>query len=122
MSGPAARGRDRARHRAPILGGALIAGVLVVGGMLRPATALAEPIVVVHVRRAGTETAEAEVVLRDAEGIVGQCRTSGGTCEIRGVPPGRATVSARDANGEETPGRLVVIPPDGKVSLFVAVP
>ncbi|MDQ3035689.1 MAG: hypothetical protein M3Y87_25005 [Myxococcota bacterium] len=84
--------------------------------------ALAEPIVVVHVRRSGTEVADAEVVLRDADGIVGTCRTTAGTCEIRGVPPGRATVSALDGEGNETPGRPVMIPPDGKVSLIVAVP
>lgn len=86
------------------------------------APALAEPIVVVHVRRQGTQVADAEVILRDADGVVGSCRTTAGTCEIRGVPPGRATVSARDAEGNETPGRPVMIPPDGRVSLFVAVP
>ena len=86
------------------------------------APALAEPIVVVHVRRQGTQVADAEVILRDADGVVGSCRTTAGTCEIRGVPPGRATVSARDAEGNETPGRPVMIPPAGRVSLFVAVP
>lgn len=106
----------RALHRGAAI---LLAGLCVA---LPAAHALAEPIVVVHVRRNGTEVAEAEVVIRDADGVVGSCRTQGGTCEIRGVPPGRATVSARDPQGEETPGRPVMIPPDGKVSLYVAVP
>jgi hypothetical protein len=114
--------RGRAKRAASTLAVALVAGALFVGGLLSTSTAAAEPVVVVHVRRGGTETADAEVVLRDADGIIGRCRTTAGTCEIRGVPPGRATVSARTENGDETPGRLVVIPPDGKVSLIVAVP
>jgi hypothetical protein len=89
---------------------------------LPTAIARAEPVVVVHVRRHGTERADATVVIRNAEGVVGTCRTEDGTCEIRGVPPGRHTVSAQGADGSETPGRPVLIPPDGKVSLIVAVP
>ncbi len=89
---------------------------------LLASAASADPVVVVHVRRGGSETAEATVFLRDANGIVGTCRTESGTCEIRGVPPGRHTVSAQGDAGTETPGRPVMIPPDGKVSLIVAVP
>lgn len=106
---------SRARVRAL----ALVAAWAILGVA---APALADPIVVVYVRRQGTQVADAEVILRDADGVIGTCRTTGGTCEIRGVPPGRATVSARDAQGNETPGRPVMIPPDGRVSLFVAVP
>lgn len=87
-----------------------------------PSTAMADPIVVVHVRRHGSQPADATVVLRDADGVVGTCRTVESTCEIRGVPPGLHTVSAQDDQGNETPGRPVMIPPDGRVSLFVAVP
>jgi len=113
---------DTRRERVATTGLRLAAGTLFVAIVAIAGSALAEPVVVVHVRRGGTEAADAEVVLRDADGIVGSCRTSRGTCEIRGVPPGRATVSARDEQGNETPGRPVLIPPDGKVSLFVAVP
>ncbi|UJR84305.1 hypothetical protein [Sandaracinus amylolyticus] len=111
------RARYLSKMRARLF--ALLASMTILGVA---ATALAEPVVVVHVRRSGNEVADAEVVLRDADGVIGSCRTTAGTCEIHGVRPGRATVSARDDQGNETPGRPVMIPPDGKVSLFVAVP
>lgn len=120
MSAPRAR---YSRGVRPIAARARVLALLAAAGILGTALpALAEPVVVVHVRREGTEVADAEVVLRDADGVIGSCRTTEGTCEIHGVRPGRATVSARDAQGNETPGRPVMIPPDGKVSLFVAVP
>jgi hypothetical protein len=97
-----------------------LAAVVAILGFAAPA--LAEPVIVVHLRGSGNSVTEAEVILRDADGIVGSCRTTGGTCEITGARPGRATVSARLPQGDETPGRSVLIPPDGKVSLFVAVP
>jgi len=83
-----------------------------------PGIAHADPIVVVEIRG----PRQAEVVLRDADRIVGRCRTENGTCEIHGVRPGRYTVSARTDDGQETPGRPVLLPPDGRVSLIVAVP
>jgi hypothetical protein len=92
-------------------------------GLTAPAIVRADDVVVVvRLRRLGDDRAEATVMLRDADGVVGTCTTVEGTCEIRGVPPGRHTVSATDARGNETPGRPVMIPPGGKVSLFVAVP
>lgn len=94
----------------------------VIASTLAASVARAEPVVVVHVRRDGAR-ADATVILRDSRGHpIGACTTEQSTCEIRGVAPGRHTVVARDELGNETPARTVVIPPEGKVSLFVAAP
>ncbi len=98
------------------------ASLLAIAILVAPALASADPVVVVYVRRDGTPV-EAEVTLRDANDRVHTCRTSGGTCRLDGVAAGRFTVSARATDdGGEMPGRPVMIPPDGKVSLIVAVP
>jgi hypothetical protein len=84
--------------------------------------ALAEPTVVVQVRRAGAP-AEATVSLRDANGVItGSCRTTQGTCRIERVAPGRHYVWARDDSGRESVERQVMLPPDGEVTLVVAAP
>lgn len=81
-----------------------------------------DQVVVVQLRPRTGEPREATVVLRNAAGIVGSCRTENGTCEIRGVPAGQHEVSAELDARIVTPPRQVMIPPGGKVSLIVAVP
>ena len=105
-----------ARTLARSLVASAIAGASIVAAL--PSVAHADAVVAVEVRG----SRDATVVLRDANGVVGSCRTQSRTCEIHGVPPGRYTVSAQLDDGEETPGRPVMIPPDGRVSLIVAVP
>lgn len=96
---------------------------LVAGGLVAaPAAASADPVVVVRVRRAGEDGGEATVTLRDANGTEHRCSTEEGTCRMEGVPPGRFTVTTVSEAGEQMPQRSVVIPPDGKVTLVVAVP
>ncbi len=85
------------------------------------AAALAEPVVIVYVRRAG-EVAEATVVVTDDDGNTASCDTQNGSCSLTGLAPGRHVVVARAADGRRAESRPVVIPPDGKVSLFVTVP
>lgn len=90
--------------------------------MLAPAAAaLAEPVVIVYVRRAG-EAAEATVTVTDDEGNTASCETQNGSCSLSGLAPGRHLVVAQSADGRRAESRPVVIPPDGKVSLFVTVP
>lgn len=106
----ASRSLARSLLAAAIAGGSIVAAL--------PGVALADAVVVVDLRG----SRDATVVLSDASGPVGSCRTTNRTCEIHGVAPGRYTVSARLDDGEETPGRPVMIPPDGRVTLIVAVP
>jgi hypothetical protein len=108
------------RHRLAALVLTSITALTVITAL--PATASADAVLVVQVRRQGRQPAEATVVLRDSNGIVGTCTTTNGTCEIRGVRSGSHTVSARLESGNETVGTPVMLPPDGKVSLIVSVP
>jgi hypothetical protein len=97
---------------------------LVVGALLglAPATvALAEPEVIVYVRRSG-EPIEATVTVTDDEGHAVSCETENGQCSLSGLASGRHLVVAVDRSGRRAESQPVVIPPDGKVSLFVAVP
>lgn len=88
---------------------------------LAPALALADTVVLVEVRGADGAS-EAEVMLRDADGVVHRCQTEQGRCRMEDVAAGRYTLSARDAEGRTTPGRPVMIPGDGEVTLIVAAP
>jgi hypothetical protein len=89
---------------------ALVIGALL--GTAPAALALAEPEVIVYVRRSG-EPIEATVAVTDDEGHAVSCETENGQCSLSGLAPG---------SGRRAESRPVVIPPDGKVSLFVAVP
>lgn len=86
-----------------------------------PALALAEPVVIVYVRRAGQAT-EATVTVTDDDGNTASCETENGSCSLSGLAPGRHLVVARARDGQRAQSRPVLIPPDGKVSLFVSVP
>lgn len=83
-----------------------------------PTVALADATVVTYVRRNGTPS-DAEVFLVDESGHVVTCRTVDGSCRLDALPGGRYSVYAETRAGERTPSRSVVIPPDGKVSLFI---
>ncbi len=85
------------------------------------ALALAEPEVIVYVRRQG-EAAEATVTVTDDEGHEVSCETENGQCSLPGLAPGRHLVVARARDGRRAESRPVLIPADGKVSLFVSVP
>ena len=85
------------------------------------AVALAEPEVIVYVRRGG-EPVEATVTVTDDQGRAVSCETENGQCTLAGLAPGRHLVVAVDRQGRRAESRPVLIPPDGKVSLFVAVP
>lgn len=89
--------------------------------LLVPLAARADATVVVHLSPA-TVGREATVVLAGPQGVVGTCRTSQGTCTMRGIPGGRYEVSARSDDGRETAPRPVMLPPDGEVRLVVAAP
>lgn len=115
-----ARGLPRERRiryaagvRAPL------AAILAV--LLWPLTASADATVVVRLSPA-TVGREATVILSGPSGVVGTCRTSQGTCTMRGVPGGRYEVSARSDDGQETAPRPVMLPPDGEVRLIVVAP
>jgi hypothetical protein len=83
------------------------------------ALAAADPVVVVYV--AGNPEGVTVTVTDDA-GTARSCSTDEtGSCEISGLSPGRATVVAQ-AGGTSGARQTVVIPPDGKVSLFVPQP
>jgi hypothetical protein len=90
-------------------------------GLAPAAVALAEPEVIVYVRRSGAPI-EATVTVTDDEGRAVSCETENGQCSLSGLAPGRHLVVAVDRSGHRAESHPVVIPPDGKVSLFVAVP
>ncbi len=91
-------------------------------GVLGPSVvALAEPVVIVYVRRGG-EAAEGTVTVTDDDGNTASCQTQNGSCSLSGLTPGRHLVVAHGADGRRAESRPVLIPPDGKVSLFVNVP
>lgn len=100
---------------------AVAAAAILVASALFASPASAEPSVTVQVRRDGVPV-EATVFLRDADAVTGQCTTTGGTCRIEHLRPGRHYVWARDAEGHESVERLVLLPADGEVTLVVAAP
>lgn len=104
----------RARSIPALLGAAFAAGF----GLWASAAA-ADPLVVVHVAGSGEGVT---VTVTDGGGGTGSCRTDeSGSCEIAGLRPGRATVVA--ARGTRAgASQTVILPADGKVSLFVPNP
>lgn len=84
------------------------------------AVALAEPEVIVYVRHDG-EVVDATVTVTDDEGHTVTCETRNGQCSLAGLAPGRHLVVALAHDGRRAGSRPVMIP-DGKVSLFVAIP
>jgi outer membrane usher protein FimD/PapC len=98
------------------------AALLALALALAPAAvALAEPVVIVYVRRSG-EAIEATVTVTDDDGNTASCETQNGSCSLSGLTPGRHLVVAQARDGQRAQSRPVLIPPDGKVSLFVSVP
>lgn len=96
--------------------------LLAVVATLAPASlVLAEPEVIVYVRR-GTELVEATVTVTDDEGHAVSCETENGQCSLAGLAPGRHLVDAHARDGRRAQSHAVLIPADGKVSLFVSVP
>lgn len=96
--------------------------LLAVVAILAPtALALAEPEVIVYVRRAGA-AADATVTVTDDEGHAVSCETENGQCSLAGLAPGRHVVVAQGRDGRRAESRPVLIPAEGKVSLFVSVP
>lgn len=92
---------------------------ILLGALLVPAVAYAVPEVVVHITGGGEGVT---VTLTDAAGAVHSCSTDDtGSCEIDGVAPGLAQVVAR-RDGNPTSPRTAMIPPDGKVSVYVPSP
>lgn len=79
----------------------------------------ADPVVVVYVRGSGEGVT---VTVTDNSGASRSCSTdAAGSCEITGLAPGRATVVAQ--SGDSTgASQTVLIPPEGKVSLYVPQP
>lgn len=97
--------------------------ILVTAALLFSATAFADALVVVEVRQASGEAVNGRVVLRSADGAREfSCETSGGDCEIPGVPGGRYSVEFVPAGGEAGASRPAMIPPEGRVTLHVAAP
>lgn len=96
-----------------------VAAALAAGVAAWPGAVLADPIVVVYVTG---NAAGVTVTVTDGGGVELSCRTDEtGSCEINGLRPGRATVIA--GTGTLTsPSQTVMLPPDGKVSLFVPSP
>lgn len=95
--------------------------VLPLATLLVTSAALAEPVVTVHVRRAGA-TADGTVTVTDADGRSVSCETVRGECTLRGLTAGRHRVVAVGPDGQQSEPRAVMLPPDGEVSLFVSVP
>lgn len=95
--------------------------VLVATLALSPALAFAEPIVIVYVRRAGRPV-DGTVTLTDDAGRTTTCQTQHGQCRVDGLHPGRHLVVAQANDGRRAESRPVLLPSDGKVSLFVAIP
>jgi len=83
--------------------------------------ASAEALVVVKLRDPDGNPAEGTVTLK-ASGKEGEykCKTSKGACNISGVPGGTYNVIVVPASGSSPPPRKVMIPPSGKVELFVS--
>lgn len=97
----------------------LVGALLVLGIALWGAVAFADPVVVVYV--AGNPEG-VTVTVTDNAGTSRSCSTDEtGSCEITGLRPGRATVVAQSGTTTGA-SQAVVIPPDGKVSLFVPSP
>ena len=102
----------------------LLASILVAVSTLIAAVALAQAAVVVQVRNASGDPAEATVTLTPEGGGAGpvSCRTTRGSCRIPGVPAGRYVVTAQPiAEGQPPIPRPIPIPPGGEVTVSVTL-
>jgi hypothetical protein len=100
--------------------GALCVAVLTVAVV--PGVAIAQTVVVVHVRTADGSPGEARVTLTpEGGGAPHACTTSGGTCRMS-IPPGTYVVTAEPTAGGRPPiPRPVPIPPTGEVTVSVTL-
>ncbi len=89
--------------------------------LLSAGIALADALVVVKLRDSDGKPAEGKVTLVPVgKGEKHSCKTSEGTCRISGVPGGSYKVTVKPASGTPPPSRKAMIPPSGKVELFVS--
>lgn len=100
-----------------------IAALVLIGILGIAAAALAQTMVVIHVRTASGSPGNARVTLTpEGGGAPHACTTSGGTCRMP-VPPGRYVVTAEPSGGGRSPiPRPVPIPPTSEVTVSVTLP
>ena len=90
-------------------------------GFLLAATAFADALVVVVLRDSGGKPAEGKVTLAASDnGVKYTCQTRKGRCSMAQVPGGSYQVTVEPVKGSAPPARKVMIPPLGKVELYVA--
>jgi hypothetical protein len=90
-------------------------------GFLFADTALADALVIVVLRDSAGKTAEGKVILSaDDKGVKYSCQTQKGKCSMAAVPGGSYKVTVEPTKGSAPPARKVMIPPSGKVELYVA--
>jgi len=101
----------------------LLSALALLAVTLCGSVAYAQATVVVQVRTAEGEPAEATVTLTPREGGAPySCRTSNGTCRMSGVPAGRYIVTAQPISGGRAPiPRPIPIPPGGEVTVSVTL-
>jgi hypothetical protein len=101
----------------PVLVAALSIALVFITGV-----ALADALVVVSLRGSDGKPVEGSVTLTavSGKGEPRSCHTQQGTCRIAGVPGGLYTVTVKPASGSPPPPRKAMIPPSGKVDLFVS--
>ncbi len=86
-----------------------------------PQSASAQALVIVKVRDSGDKPVDGKVTLesKDKKSTY-TCQTSSGTCKIENVAGGLHVVTFNPKAGKPSNPRNVMIPPQGKVTLFVA--
>ena len=99
-----------------------LAMVALAGGFLLYSSPVeAQALVIVKVRASGDQTVDGKVSLQTKDGKSSySCQTSGGTCKIENVGGGLHVVTFTPQKGAASKPRNVMIPPQGKVTLFVA--
>lgn len=86
-----------------------------------PQVASAQALVVVKVRDSGDKPPDGKVTLQSKDQkSTYSCQTSEGTCKIENVGGGLHVVTFEPKAGKPSKPRNVMIPPQGKVTLFVA--
>jgi hypothetical protein len=88
-------------------------------GFFFSSVAFADAVVVVKLRDSAGKPVEGKVTLTLKEKTY-SCQTQQGTCTINDVPGGTYQVAAQPASGSRAPTRQVMIPPSGKVELYVS--
>lgn len=101
----------------------LVAALSFVAILAIALVALAQTVVVVHVRTVSGTPGEAQVTLTpEGGGAPHSCRTTRGTCRIASVPPGRYVVTAQPSGEGQPPiPRPVPIPPTSEVTISVTL-